>query len=90
MPSALKLGITEAECLERLFTPTKQEAYVSKRLKEDHGATVDLDATSSVRRDRIRLAICDYELHDQVCLTNRAGEQMTYGEVFNEMYGEPL
>lgn len=61
-----------------------------KRLKQDHGATVDLDATASIRRERIRIAICDYGLRDQVCLTNRAGEQMTYGQVFREMYGTGL
>lgn len=73
-----------------MFRPTKQEAYVWKRLKQDHGATVDLDATASIRRERIRIAICDYGLRDQVCLMNRAGEQMTYGETYHAMYGEQL
>ncbi len=80
---------TEAECLERLFRPTKQEAYVAERLKE-RNVPIDLDATESIRKGRIRIAICDYELQAEVCLTNRAGEPMTYREVFFSMYCEAL
>lgn len=80
---------TEEECLERLFTPTKQESYVAERMKE-RDVPIDLDATTSIRRERIRIAIRDYDLSEEVCLTNRAGEPMTYAEVFSAMYGAAL
>lgn len=83
------LPLTEAECLERMFRPTKQETYVAKRLTA-RKVPVDLDATTSIRKGRIRIAICDYELQTEVCLTNRSGDPMTYAEVFREMYGERL
>lgn len=81
--------MTEADCLERLFTPTKQEAYVAERMRE-RNVPIDLDATASIRRERIRLTIRDYGLDDEECLTNRAGEPMTYREVFFAMYCEAL
>ena len=80
---------TEEECLERLFTPTKQEAYVAERLKKDHGLTVDLNATASIRKGRIRIAIADYELQEQVCFTKK-GKPMTYSQAFIAMYGTEL
>lgn len=80
---------TEEECLERLFMPTKQETHVAERLGK-RGVPVDLDATASIRRGRIRIAIRDYDLDNEVCLTNRAGEPMTYREVFFAMYCEAL
>src|SRR5688572_15510387 len=78
---------TEDECLQRLFTANKQEAYVAERLKV-RNVPIDLDATASIRKGRIRIAICDHELQREVCLTNRAGEPMTYAEVYAAMYGE--
>ena len=81
---------TEEECLERLFTPTRQEAYVAERLKKDHGLTVDLNATASIRKGRIRSAIQDSELQNEVCVSKRSGKQMTYSETYLAMYGEPL
>jgi len=82
--------MTEAECLEKLFMPTKQEAYVAEQLKKEHNLTVDLDATASIRKGRIRIAICDSALQREMCLTNRAGEPMTYADVFWTMYGEAV
>lgn len=69
----------------------RKESRFAERVEQHSDADVFAGLTTvEQRRDRIRESIAKHDLAAQVCGQDEKHQPLTYAQVFERLYGEPL